>query len=103
MFLREDVADRCLSPQQLQVIRCCQFFNPIHLESQVIPAGKLCDLPEVGQPSWREQECHFPEVRLETCWGDNLQEPGRTRASVPERAGVERLTLYRHFPNEYEL
>src|SRR5256885_16777695 len=26
-----------------------------------------------------------------------------TISAVAERAGVERLTLYRHFPNEYEL
>ncbi len=43
MFLREDLTDPCLSPQQLQVIRFRQFFNPIHIEDQVIPAGKLCD------------------------------------------------------------
>jgi NADPH-dependent FMN reductase len=44
-------------------------------------ADSVSSLPPTRVPGLGE----FGEVRLETGWGDHLQEPSRTGAGVPER------------------
>jgi hypothetical protein len=96
-------------------VRGGQLVHPVEVDAEVVAGGELGAAVEVRAVG-AEQGGHLLEVPLEAGREDDLQQPRRGRASVPERVwhaarlegigtgtGVQRATVYRHFPDEAAL